>query len=78
MLLKKWGNGPEKPVNYWGNAPEKSHFHRRLGSYATRRLMETFPRLPIGKYVYSASLLLIGVAFFAIGLLSIFGIIPLR
>jgi hypothetical protein len=25
MLLKKWGNGPEKPVNYWGNAPEKSH-----------------------------------------------------
>jgi len=53
-------------------------FHQRLGSYATRRWAETFPRLPVGKHVYSASLLLTGVAFFAIGLLAVFGIIPLR
>ncbi len=51
---------------------------RRLGSYATRRWTKTFPRLPVGGHIYAASLLLTGVAFLAIGLLSIFGIIPLR
>jgi hypothetical protein len=53
-------------------------FNQKLGSYASRRWSAVFPRLPVGRHIYRASLLLAGLAFSAIGLLSMFGVIPLR
>ena len=53
-------------------------FHQRLGNYASRQWVEAFPRRPIGRHVYRAAFLLVGLAFAAIGVMSIFGVITFR